>query len=81
MRTQIKNILEEISCDYEDQAIVLKTYIERLEAPKNCYGCLVAKHDIETNDYTYNESSQMCRDCVRSGWTDNYTKELQNEIY
>ncbi len=42
MTNQIKEILESLFDDdyYEDEAVILKTYIERLEAPKTCDGCV-----------------------------------------
>ncbi len=55
----------------------LEEYIEALQVPKTCNGCIHAEHDEEDGSYTYHHGSKECSQCFRSGWADNYTKDNQ----
>lgn len=46
--------------------------IEELKSLQTCNKCVYAIHCEETDEYGYNHKDQNCKDCYRSGWTDNY---------
>lgn len=48
-----------------------------LKEQKTCRKCIHAIHCEETDEYSYNHKNQNCKDCYRSGWTDNYKENTQ----
>lgn len=45
----------------------------KLKEPNVCRGCVYAIYEPETDEYGYNHKTQECKDCYRSGWSDNHT--------
>lgn len=54
--------------------------IEELETLHSCNKCVYAIHCEETDEYSYNHKDQNCKDCYRSGWTDNYKKNTNKGL-
>jgi hypothetical protein len=64
--------LEDLELNYNRQVNSAKLQSSELQEQKTCNKCIYAIHCEETDEYSYNHKDQNCKDCYRSGWTDNY---------
>lgn len=64
--------LEDLELNYNIQVNLAKLQSYELQEHNSCNKCIYAIHCEETDEYSYNHKDQNCKDCYRSGWSDNY---------